>query len=78
MKSYFADALQLLIHGDFGNFEKLLKQHPELLEIKAGKRSLLTFAVLNDRLRPAQYLHKYVCFNQMTIFFYFSFIYVQR
>ncbi|VDD88122.1 unnamed protein product [Enterobius vermicularis] len=58
MKSYFADALQLLIHGDFGNFEKLLKQHPELLEIKAGKRSLLTFAVLNDRLRPAQYLHK--------------------
>uniref|UniRef100_A0A0N5AQ99 ANK_REP_REGION domain-containing protein n=1 Tax=Syphacia muris TaxID=451379 RepID=A0A0N5AQ99_9BILA len=60
MNASFAYLIQQLIHGDFNSFERHIKQHPDLLNIRTRRHSLLTFAVLNDRLRAVHFLNKHV------------------
>uniref|UniRef100_A0A915B4I0 Inversin n=2 Tax=Parascaris univalens TaxID=6257 RepID=A0A915B4I0_PARUN len=56
--TYFADAITAICENDVTGFEKLIKQQPQLLDVRTKGRSLLTFAVLHDRLRIAQFLGK--------------------
>lgn len=58
MSALFADAIGTLRENDYAQFEKLIKQNPQLVEIRRRGRSLLTFALLYDRLRFVQLLLK--------------------
>ncbi|VDK18100.1 unnamed protein product [Anisakis simplex] len=56
---HFGEALRAICENDVTSFEKLIKQNAQLLDLRTkGGRSLLTFAVLHDRLRIVQMLHK--------------------
>ncbi|VDN84704.1 unnamed protein product [Brugia pahangi] len=59
MNAKFLEAIDLLRDNNVTQFEKLIKQFPQLLEIRRRGRSLLTYALLYDRLRALQIISKY-------------------
>uniref|UniRef100_A0A1I8EC26 ANK_REP_REGION domain-containing protein n=1 Tax=Wuchereria bancrofti TaxID=6293 RepID=A0A1I8EC26_WUCBA len=58
MNAKFLEAIDLLRDNNVTQFEKLIKQFPQLLEIRRRGRSLLTYALLYDRLRALQIISK--------------------
>ncbi|VDK59025.1 unnamed protein product [Gongylonema pulchrum] len=58
MNALFAEAIGSFRDNDMALFEKLVKQYPQLLEIRRRGRSLLTYALLYDRLRVMQIILK--------------------
>ncbi|MCP9264272.1 Ankyrin repeat domain-containing protein 28 [Dirofilaria immitis] len=58
MNGRFVEAIDLLRDNNVTQFEKLIKQFPQLLDIRRRGRSLLTYALLYDRLRALQIIAK--------------------
>lgn len=71
MNAKFLEAIDLLRDNNVTQFEKLIKQFPQLLEIRRRGRSLLTYALLYDRLRALQIISKFdlILINIMLINF---------
>ncbi|EFO17225.1 ankyrin repeat domain-containing protein 28, partial [Loa loa] len=58
MNAKFLESIELLRDNNVTQFEKLIKQFPQLLEIRRRGRSLLTYALLYDRLRALQIISR--------------------
>lgn len=59
MNTKFLEAIDLLRENNVTQFEKLIKQFPQLLDIRRRGRSLLTYTLLYDRLRALQIISKF-------------------